>query len=78
MNWTESLAIAMEGLSANKSRAVLTMLGVIIGVGAVIAMLAIAKGAQDQSLARIQQMGTNVLIIFSGQTSQGASAVSNR
>ena len=71
MNWSESLAVAMEGLSANKSRSVLTMLGVIIGVGSVIAMLAIAKGTQEQSLARIQQMGTNVLIIFSGQTSQG-------
>jgi len=72
MNLRESVEVGIEGLVANKLRAALTMLGVIIGVGAVIAMLAIAKGAQQQTLQRIQQMGTNVLIVMSGQSRAGA------
>ena len=71
MNLLESLRVALEGISANKVRAGLTMLGVIIGVGAVIAMLAIAQGAKEQTLQRIQQMGTNVLMVIPGQTRQG-------
>jgi putative ABC transport system permease protein len=72
MNLRESIAVALEGLAANKMRATLTMLGVIIGVGAVIAMLAIAGGAKQQTMQRIQQMGTNVLVVMSGQRRQGA------
>lgn len=72
MSLWESIEVALEGLIANKMRAALTMLGVIIGVGAVIAMLAIGQGAQEQTMQRIQQMGTNVLVIMSGQTRQGA------
>jgi len=72
MNLRESIEIALEGLIANKMRAALTMLGVIIGVGAVIAMLAIATGAQQQTLQRIQQMGTNSLMVMAGQSQQGA------
>ncbi len=72
MNLRESIEVGIEGLVANKLRAALTMLGVIIGVGAVIAMLAIAQGAREQTLKRIQQMGTNVLIVMSGQSRQGA------
>jgi len=72
MNLRESLEVALEGLSANKMRAALTMLGVIIGVGAVIAMLAIGQGAREQTMQRIQAMGTNVLIIMAGQSRQGA------
>ena len=72
MNLRESIEVAVEGLAANKMRAALTMLGVIIGVGAVIAMLAIGQGAKEQTMQRIQQMGTNVLIVMSGQSRQGA------
>lgn len=72
MNLRESIEVAVEGLVANKMRAVLTMLGVIIGVGAVIAMLAIGQGAREQTMQRIQQMGTNVLIVMAGQSRQGA------
>ena len=72
MNVGESVTVALEGLSANKMRSVLTMLGVIIGVGAVIAMLAIAQGARERMMGSIQQMGTNVLMIFSGQSRNGA------
>lgn len=72
MNLRESIEVALEGLVANKMRAALTMLGVIIGVGAVIAMLAIAQGARQQTMQRIQQMGTNVLIVMAGQSRRGA------
>lgn len=72
MNLRESIEVAIEGLAANKMRAALTMLGVIIGVGAVIAMLAIAQGAKEQTMQRINSLGTNVLMIMSGQSRQGA------
>lgn len=72
MNLRESIEIALEGLIANKMRAMLTMLGVIIGVGAVIAMLAIAHGAREQTMQRIKQMGTNTLMIMAGQSKTGA------
>ena len=72
MNLLESLSVALEGLLANKMRSLLTMLGVIIGVGAVIAMLAIGQGAREQTLQRIQSMGTNVLMVMSGQSRNGA------
>jgi len=72
MNLRESIEVAIEGLAANKMRAALTMLGVIIGVGAVISMLAIAQGAKNQTMQRIQQMGTNVLMVMSGQSRRGA------
>ncbi len=72
MNLRDSITVALEGLAANKLRSALTMLGVIIGVGAVICMLAIAKGAQQQTMDRIQSMGTNVLIVMPGQSRTGA------
>jgi len=72
MNLRESISVAFEGLAANKMRAALTMLGVIIGVAAVIAMLAIGQGARERMMAQIQQMGTNLLMVFSGQTRRGA------
>lgn len=72
MNLQESIAVALEGLSANKMRSALTMLGVIIGVSAVITMLAIAQGARERMMLQIQQMGTNLLTVFSGQTRRGA------
>ena len=61
----------MQGLAANKMRAMLTMLGIIIGVGAVITMIAVGQGARQKTLGQIQALGTNVLIIQSGQTKSG-------
>jgi putative ABC transport system permease protein len=55
----------------HKTRALLTMLGIIIGVAAVIAMLAIGRGAQSAIEAQIASLGTNVLMIFPGATSSG-------
>jgi putative ABC transport system permease protein len=67
--WT--LKIAVKALQANKMRSVLTMLGVIIGVGAVIAMLAVGTGASQRISQQIQSIGSNLLIILPGSTSAG-------
>jgi len=72
MNVHESLSVALESLVANKMRAALTMLGIIIGVSAVITMLALAGGASGRMMQLIQQMGTNVLVVMSGQSRSGA------
>lgn len=72
MNVLESMSLALEGLYANKMRSALTMLGVIIGVSAVITMLALATGAREKMMGQIRQMGTNVLIVMSGQSRRGA------
>ena len=57
---------ALESLNANKLRAALTMLGIVIGVAAVIAMLAVGAGAQDTILGSIGGIGTNLLFVFQG------------
>ncbi|MGB9588750.1 MAG: ABC transporter permease, partial [Armatimonadota bacterium] len=71
MNLTESIRVALDGLAANKVRSGLTMLGVIIGVSAVIAMIAIGQGARQRTMNFIQSMGTNVLMVMSGQSRMG-------
>ncbi len=71
MNLTESLRIALRGLSANKMRSALTMLGIIIGVGAVIAMVGVGQGAQQKVQAQIASMGSNLLFISSGTVNRG-------
>jgi putative ABC transport system permease protein len=62
----ESLRLALFSLTRNLSRAVLTMLGIIIGVGSVIVMIGVGTGAKQASLAIIQKMGSNTLIVFNG------------
>jgi putative ABC transport system permease protein len=63
MNLAEGLRSAWEGLSANKMRASLTMLGVVIGVAAVVALLSIGQGVEDSVAAQIQSIGTNLIIV---------------
>ena len=63
--------IALRALARNKLRSFLTMLGIIIGVGAVIAMVAIGEGAKATIRSQIASLGTNVLIILPGTTTQG-------
>ena len=58
----ENVRVALLGLSANKMRAALTMLGIIIGVAAVIAMIALGQGAREKTLGQIKAMGTNLLL----------------
>jgi len=73
MSPLQTLRIALRALTRNKMRSFLTMLGVIIGVGAVIAMVAIGEGAKARVEASFAAMGTNLLIIMPGaSTSSGA------
>jgi putative ABC transport system permease protein len=65
-----TLRIALRALARNKLRAFLTMLGIIIGVGAVIAMVAIGEGAKATIQAQIASLGTNVLIVLPGSVNQ--------
>jgi len=66
MNGTQILIEALESLSGNKMRSGLTILGIVIGVAAVIAMLAVGQGAQNSITGSINGIGTNVLFVFSG------------
>jgi len=63
--------IALNSLTRNKIRSFLTMLGIIIGVGAVIAMMAVGAGAQESIKQQIASLGTNVILIFPGSFNQG-------
>jgi putative ABC transport system permease protein len=67
-----TLRIAIRALGRNKVRSALTMLGVIIGVAAVIAMVAIGQGATKMIQKQIASMGNNLLMILPGSTSSGA------
>ena len=71
MNPLQILRIALRALTRNKMRSFLTMLGVIIGVGAVIAMVAIGEGAKARVEASFAAMGTNLLIIMPGASTSG-------
>jgi len=65
------LSEAWMAMWANRLRTILTMLGMVIGVGAVILMLAVGQGAQQQVQASIASMGSNLFIILSGSTTSG-------
>src|ERR1051326_3888914 len=71
MRLIEILRISFDSLLRQKMRSLLTMLGIIIGVGAVIAMVAIGQGAQTSVEAQISSLGTNVLMVFPGTTTRG-------
>jgi putative ABC transport system permease protein len=65
------LVLALRALRRNKLRTVLTMLGIIIGVAAVIAMVAIGNGATSQVEGQIAALGQNVILVFSGSWTNG-------
>ncbi len=67
----ESLTMAISSIFSNKLRSFLTMLGIIVGVGAVIAMIAIGQGAGAQITKRISQLGANLLMVRSGAFQRG-------
>ncbi len=69
--WFMTFRIALRALGRNKLRSFLTMLGIIIGVGAVIAMVAIGEGAKATIRSQIASLGTNVLIVLPGTATQG-------
>ncbi|HEX3244017.1 MAG TPA: ABC transporter permease [Chloroflexota bacterium] len=69
--FTVSFPSALEALKANKGRSILTTLGIIIGVGSVIAMVSIGEGAKSQVADRLASLGTNVLTVQPGSTRSG-------
>ena len=74
----ETVAVAFQSIRANKLRSVLTMLGIIIGVGAVITMVALGSGAQKAVQDRIAALGANVFTVFAGQGSRGGIRITDR
>ncbi|MBX6365624.1 MAG: ABC transporter permease [Gemmatimonadetes bacterium] len=71
MPWQEIMRVAFSAVRANKLRSFLTMLGIIIGIAAVIAMVALGQGAQRSVEARLATLGTNVLTVRPGQQFMG-------
>lgn len=71
MNIPSTLKISIRALRVNKMRSALTMLGVIIGVGAVITMLAVGTGASEKISQQISSIGSNLIIILPGSTTAG-------
>ncbi|WP_298438539.1 ABC transporter permease [Geobacter sp.] len=67
----QSLLIALRALRVNKMRALLTMLGIIIGIAAVIAMVAIGAGASKMISDQISSIGSNLLLVLPGSTTSG-------
>src|SRR6266550_2988446 len=71
----EIFQVALQAIRANKLRSFLTMLGIIIGVGAVITMVALGSGAQKAVQARLQALGPTLLSIYPGQSFRGGIAI---
>jgi len=71
INIPSTIRISFRALRVNKMRSALTMLGIIIGVGAVIAMIAIGTGASKRIAEQISSMGSNLLMILPGATTAG-------
>ena len=71
MRFRSTIIIALRALRRNKLRSILTALGIIIGVGAVIAMVSIGNGAKSQVEAQVASLGQNVVTVFSGNFTAG-------
>ncbi|MBN2847076.1 MAG: ABC transporter permease [Coriobacteriia bacterium] len=71
MNFVESFRIAFRALAANKARSLLTMLGVIIGVAAVILLVGIGTGVSDEVTGSLEGLGSNLLFVIPGQFEGG-------
>ena len=69
--WVTALRLAFGSLWAYKARSLLTMLGIIIGIGSVIVMISIGRGAKANIQEQISSLGDNMLMVFSGSTRKG-------
>jgi putative ABC transport system permease protein len=77
MNPREVIRVALRALARNKLRTILTMLGIIIGVGAVICTVAIGQGASEQVQQQIQSLGDNIVMVFAGSVNSGGVRMGN-
>lgn len=66
LNFTQNVKSALRALMANKLRSALTMLGIVIGVGSVVALLSVGTGAQASITGQISNIGANVITVYSG------------
>jgi putative ABC transport system permease protein len=71
MNLSENVRLAIDALRSNKLRALLTMLGIIIGVAAVITLLSVGKGVEAFVVGEFEDLGNNLLFVFPGQLDPG-------
>jgi putative ABC transport system permease protein len=71
MTLSDSLGSAFEALRAHKLRSILTMLGIVIGVAAVIATVSIGGGAREEVVGRIKSLGANLIVVIPGNVTQG-------
>lgn len=77
MNLQECIKVALEGIRANKMRSALTMLGIIIGVAAVITVVAIGQGGQTAIVTTLEDIGTNLFQVYPQSTDQSPVALSD-
>ncbi len=78
MSFVEAIRSALRSLAANKLRSALTMLGIIIGVGAVITLLSVGQGVEAYVRAQFESIGTNVLFVIPGQLGEGPPSARTR
>lgn len=72
MNWAETLRTGLEAVRSHRLRSALTMLGILIGIAAVILTVGLGEGASAQIQAQINSLGTNLLIITPGSATSSA------
>ncbi len=77
MNYTNLTKIAINALKRNKFRSILTMLGIIIGVGSVIGMLSIGQGSKKSIQNQISEMGSNMVFVMPGSQQRGGVMMGN-
>ena len=70
----QSIKTAARGVSANKSRSALTILGIVIGITSIMMVMSLGKGAQDLILNQIQSIGSKTIIIHPGRKPEGPSS----
>jgi putative ABC transport system permease protein len=70
MTFSDAVISALDALRLHKARSALTMLGIIIGVAAVIAMVAVGGGAREQVVAQVRSLGANLLVVMPGNVTQ--------
>ncbi|HZY41404.1 MAG TPA: ABC transporter permease [Anaerolineae bacterium] len=72
LNFSQNIKSALRALLANKLRSALTMLGIVIGVGSVVALLSVGTGAQSSITSQISNIGANVITVYSGTRNNSA------
>ena len=72
MDWRETLRTAVEALNARRMRSALTMLGILIGIAAVMLTVGLGLGAQAQITSQINSLGSNMIIVTPSQTTNSS------